>query len=464
MTQTSETSFSKSDTDEVRQQLKGKHVCPFCGVIRGDPAQPCPRCTMEDTLATRQGTRQRIGPWYVMQARNPSAPGMKFATLVTLVRKGHVTPRSIVRGPTTHQLWTFAAKVRGLSRELGLCHHCGESVEQTAASCSACGRLQEPPADPDVLMENQSGLPELNLTANTNPETNLDSGHTIDPIVSTDVTGLTLSKSGRPPLPAISTPPTNIRPAQPARSEESILSARELAAAFQLDFKPKKAGNSIAKSPPVAAPVPAKPIDIAASDPEERSSGAGQKVLLSLLLLLLAGGVAVALKPEWQTKLKEMISSAKTALEQPAKSAPTNPTPTAKTTPVAPRPEITKQEVKPIIPAQPVITKPATQPTELIAEVKSEPVIEKKEEPKSPPATKVEPPKPVVDAGYNDSNLTLDQATALAKQLRNQAIDLEADSKYHEAMNIYQRIEKLPKDAHPLDIANNIKRLQAKLK
>ena len=77
---------------------------------------------------TRQATRAQVGPWYVMQARNPSAPGMKCSTLLALIRKGQVTPRSVIRGPTTFQLWRFAARVKGISREFGLCYSCGGEV------------------------------------------------------------------------------------------------------------------------------------------------------------------------------------------------------------------------------------------------------------------------------------------------------------------------------------------------
>ena len=113
---------------------------------------------MEDTAQTRHATRNRIGPWYVLQTRNPSAPGMKFDTLMVLVRRGQVTPRSIVRGPTTHQLWRFAARVKGLSREFGLCYACGGEVETTARVCIHCQKLQEPPGNPDMLLEGQNGF------------------------------------------------------------------------------------------------------------------------------------------------------------------------------------------------------------------------------------------------------------------------------------------------------------------
>jgi hypothetical protein len=50
---------------------------------------------------------------------------MKCNTLLALIRKGQVTPRSVIRGPTTFQLWRFAARVKGISREFGLCYSCG---------------------------------------------------------------------------------------------------------------------------------------------------------------------------------------------------------------------------------------------------------------------------------------------------------------------------------------------------
>jgi hypothetical protein len=137
----------------VREFLVGKHVCPFCGTPNPVGTQPCPRCTMDDTPATRQATKSRIGPWYVLQSRNPAAPGMRFSTLLTLVQKSQVSPRSIVRGPTTHQLWRYAAHVRGLSREFGLCYSCGEGIQTSATICPHCERSQEPPANADQLIE-----------------------------------------------------------------------------------------------------------------------------------------------------------------------------------------------------------------------------------------------------------------------------------------------------------------------
>lgn len=138
---------------DVLRGLEGKQACPFCGAVSEKSHNPCARCGMDNTPESRKATKARIGPWYVLQARNPAAPGMRFDTLLTFVRKGRVRARSVVRGPTTHQLWRFAAHVKGLSREFGLCFSCGSSIETTANICPQCNRLQEPPINPDVLLD-----------------------------------------------------------------------------------------------------------------------------------------------------------------------------------------------------------------------------------------------------------------------------------------------------------------------
>jgi hypothetical protein len=141
------------DAQQTRESLEGKNVCPYCGAINESPAGPCPNCSLENTPAGRKATKSRIGPWYVLQRRNPAAPGMKYDMLLNFVRKGRVKPRTVVRGPTTHQLWRFAAHVKGLSREFGLCYSCGGKIEPSSTVCPQCNRLQLPPLNPDALLE-----------------------------------------------------------------------------------------------------------------------------------------------------------------------------------------------------------------------------------------------------------------------------------------------------------------------
>jgi hypothetical protein len=139
--------------------LSNQFVCPYCGFINDIAEGNCPRCTMENSPAGRKATKARIGPWYVLQKRNPAAPGMKYETLLSFVHRGRVKAHSIVRGPTTHQLWRFAAQVRGLSREFGLCYSCGSVLVTDAAVCPQCNRPQSLPAQPDAFLESADGEP-----------------------------------------------------------------------------------------------------------------------------------------------------------------------------------------------------------------------------------------------------------------------------------------------------------------
>src|SRR3954447_11174795 len=216
------TDLSSGREDAVRHEppspRPGKQACPYCGSVndRTDEPQLCPRCSMEDTPATRAATKARIGPWYVLQSRNPSAPGMKWATLLSLVAKGQVTPRSIVRGPTTHQLWKFAAHVKGMSREFNLCYSCGGEIERSTNQCPHCDRLQEPPVNPDALLESREMGP-----ARGPVQREIKSLAAPVPPPATDLV-IAGSRERDDDL------------ARPRNPNDGILSAKELAAAFQL--------------------------------------------------------------------------------------------------------------------------------------------------------------------------------------------------------------------------------------
>ncbi|HWE04202.1 MAG TPA: hypothetical protein VG326_17480 [Tepidisphaeraceae bacterium] len=157
--------FATNDAEasRIRDGLEAQQVCPFCGAVGDGSETLCPKCAMENNAAARKATKLRIGPWYVLQNRNPAAPGMKWETLLSFVRKGRIKPQSVVRGPTTHQLWRFAAHVKGLSREFGVCYSCGGSMERGGNLCPHCNRLQEPPVHPDTLLEGSEPEPRTTI-------------------------------------------------------------------------------------------------------------------------------------------------------------------------------------------------------------------------------------------------------------------------------------------------------------
>lgn len=425
---------------------------------------------LEDSAATRNATRARIGPWYVMQSRNPSAPGMKFATLVSLIRKGHVSPRAIVRGPTTQQLWTFAVQVRGISRELGLCWHCGNGLQTSASSCAGCGKSQEIQGDPDAMLETTEMRPrvvreipvsepashetvshdttatDISASSQTTPETIVPSAMTISSssasapdapptlqltsATSLDDSAGTLAASddqaeheAREALAeasALAFPRRQRNVSQrssPRNRDDTILSASELAAAFQLN-------------------VPRMP-----SERRRRPLG------VLLVLLLLAGMAAVillAIRPDYRSDSMVWVSTAWSNIK--AKFAAP---PTVKPAPIAPKPVPSPLED---LPDDTVVTAPP--PTKTAPPVN----VPEKVTPPTPPTPA---PQPVVEAPaptpppapqpavvYNTSD---DMPTRIRK-LRNAALDAEGRNDYREAVRFYEQIRQFPRDSWPGDL------------
>lgn len=461
-------------TGLVRETLAGKHVCPFCGTQNAGPNEPCARCTMEDTAATRQATKARIGPWYVLQARNPAAPGMKFSTLLALLGKGQVTPRSIVRGPTTHQLWRFAAHVRGLSREFGICYSCGEAVEKTSPVCSHCDRTQEPPADPDALLE-----PRGNASAMLGGVTG--NGHAA-PIRRTPITPPVQT----PPAPALrefeipKDPPALVTPRLP-RGEHS-----ERLRVFNQELTSTRTPSGLARRDSRVSGM-----DLATAfntDPDDIDSGGGgfrRAVTVLFLLALVSGGVYFYLNPAafgkttawlqerfeqararsnannpdlpmWDNRpTPKVVHHAEPSSESNVGSVATNsnfpkldqpivvpPLPAPSTQPVlaAGAPESEPQPAAATIPT----TQP-TQPTEkltLKTGEKDPPTTNAAESQKQNASGKVDdvpPPAPV---------LSDDVAIDLSRKLWALAVDAEGRGDYAEAVRCYEEIKQLPKVAH----------------
>jgi len=450
----------------VRRSLEGKFVCPFCGSINARTDEPCPSCGMDNTPATRNSTRGRVGPWYVLQKRNPAAPGMKFETLVKFIRKGRIQPRAVLRGPTTSQLWRFAATVKGVSREFGLCYNCGGDIEPITDHCPHCGRDQQPPIDPDALLENRA------VPAPARPKfTPQDSRADFDFNESEEVPAAPVmpvapvapvaakqpkpaaAKQAIPTTPAaafnsvapISNPPPSNFP-KPSREETErreieagrlqreqeprdpnksspTLSARELATAFQLDFTPTDRKW------------------------HRRKSHKGLIAFLFLLALAAAGTAAWLKVPEFRTGLIDLYTQASTKIQGmingPAPVAkPATPHTDSNLTLQAPHPQMPVAESpKPnepsVKPAAPAIDTQTTASQQVVA----------------PPVA----PKPVAP------KISLDEAYEVSRKLWRSALDDEASGQWASAVSKFEQIKALPPKAWPSALEMHLNQAKAKL-
>ncbi len=112
-------------------------ICPICGDAQNETSI-CVRCGTsleKDSLLIAEGT---IGPWWVREDDKSFHPGMTYDHLADLAKKGKIQRHSLLRGPTTRQLWTVARYVPGIAHLLERCHQCGEHVRIKERSCPKC--------------------------------------------------------------------------------------------------------------------------------------------------------------------------------------------------------------------------------------------------------------------------------------------------------------------------------------
>ena len=123
--------------------------CVYCGQIIPRVVDRCPHCRTSFSLAVRKASREIIGPWYYLDPRNPSGRGVTFETLIKMSEKGRVRPDSIIRGPTTHQDWMYAAETPRLAKYLGMCPHCFAEAKPEETYCASCQlNMNQRPAEP----------------------------------------------------------------------------------------------------------------------------------------------------------------------------------------------------------------------------------------------------------------------------------------------------------------------------
>lgn len=112
-------------------------VCPICGETQPESSL-CTSCgvsLVKDDLLIAEGG---IGPWWVRDESLPHNPGMTYDHLAELARRGKLERHTLLRGPTTRQLWMVARRVAGIAHLLERCHECGAHVNPKDRSCSEC--------------------------------------------------------------------------------------------------------------------------------------------------------------------------------------------------------------------------------------------------------------------------------------------------------------------------------------
>lgn len=101
-----------------------------------------------------------MGPWFIRDTARPFRPGCSYQTLIRLIDRGLVDRYSILRGPSTRQLWTVARHVPGIAHVLGYCHACDARVRRTDHSCPRCAASFS--LAPEIIFErNLLGLPQV---------------------------------------------------------------------------------------------------------------------------------------------------------------------------------------------------------------------------------------------------------------------------------------------------------------
>ncbi len=113
-------------------------LCPYCGAAT--PQGPrCAACRGLLDPLSRQASQNAMGPWFLRDESAPFMPGCSYETLVGMVRRGKITRRTVLRGPTTRQFWCTAERTPGLSHLFGVCHNCRVDVQPTDSFCDECG-------------------------------------------------------------------------------------------------------------------------------------------------------------------------------------------------------------------------------------------------------------------------------------------------------------------------------------
>ena len=111
--------------------------CVSCGQLVPRTQEVCDQCGQDMSRQMLEKMRRHSGPWYVLEHVRPF-PGVSLERLVRQIRRGVLTPTTVVRGPTTYHQWRFAAETPVLSKYLGCCWACQAEVSEADRICRVC--------------------------------------------------------------------------------------------------------------------------------------------------------------------------------------------------------------------------------------------------------------------------------------------------------------------------------------
>ena len=145
--------------------------CASCAHLNAREAVRCEHCGQDLSQEMLQKMAKHSGDWFVYDNVRPF-PGVSLERMFSLIKRGALTPTSIVRGPTTYYQWRFALETPLISKHLGRCWNCQAAVTAEERHCAQCevrldGRLkperEQGPAAGTPARDNGSGTPSEEL-------------------------------------------------------------------------------------------------------------------------------------------------------------------------------------------------------------------------------------------------------------------------------------------------------------
>ncbi len=114
-------------------------LCPYCGHTQRKMDR-CDVCGGSFDPVSKRGIAVNMGPWFLHDQRVPFRPGFNYTSMKRLITTGKVTANSIIRGPSTQQLWAPAKLTPGIAHLTGSCPRCETLAPPEAARCGNCAQ------------------------------------------------------------------------------------------------------------------------------------------------------------------------------------------------------------------------------------------------------------------------------------------------------------------------------------